>query len=193
MYTLVTNADRKNLYHYRNNTFEKIASLHIASDIKVTPNPCMYKVYEIETLKMVTTETTPPQVMPADVVYIEIVDELPEVGESFLDLAAAMQGEQKLYVYYSKVDNRAHLYYTQELLDENNLTGVTPGWDRGEGNLEVPIIYSLDEATEVVDTYGLATKKPHLYFYDGEDWIEMATGFRAVHNSKKETITFVES
>lgn len=159
----------------------------------VFPNT-IYKFYEIDTLQavmvgetdgVITKELAPPEMM-----YIEVVDELPEVGENLIDIELLQQNVFSEYWYYSKADGLIHRYLSQEHLDFVG-EGVV-GWDTNEEASLPTIIYSLDEATNVDTDYFLATKKPHLYIYEN-GWVEIPVGFRIVHNPRLKTITYVES
>lgn len=188
-YVLTVKADKRILYHYKNGAFAKMASFATTSDIVATPNPCIYKVREIDEFHIVTLETDENSVvvnvhmddLDGTYVYTEVVNELPEVMEAFI------REDGTVYMYYNRVDGLLYVYATEDIAATLEMP---VGWMPFE---DVSLIESLEDATDSELIYGLVTKKPHLYYYDGDDWLEIPTGFRMVHNPKLETITFIES
>ena len=193
LYVMPRKADIKSLYHYKDNTVVKLSSFPATSDIVTTPNPCVYKVREMDEFHIVSVDTDENGMaagayidkMEGMDVYIEVVDKLPEVGEMAMNLENGTG-----YFYYNRIDGSIYIYITEELSDAVELP---VGWVQLMPSDFITIIHSLEDATDPDLVYGLFTKKPHLYFYDGEDWIEISSGFRMAHNPKLETITFVES
>lgn len=115
---------------------------------------------------------------------VEIVDELPEVGEVYLNLTT-----YAMYIYYCRKDSRAYLYLDEALAEE---VGQTAGWhDPGENGL-VGYITSLDEAVDPSVTYFLFTK-PKLYrFTTSGQKIEILTHNSFIYDPYNETFTLVE-
>lgn len=192
-YILINKADKKNVYHYKDGAFVKLKSLPMTDDITATPNPCVFKTKELASLEAVGLDVSDDGeivdihlgVMDGIPCYAEVVEELPEVGEPMIDTTMT-----NAYMYYNRLDGSIYAYFTEEL---TALGDMPVGWNLFALPEDISIIYSLDEITDPYAMYGLGVKKPHLYFYDGEDWVEISTGFSMVHNPKNETITFVES
>jgi hypothetical protein len=149
----------------------------------------IYKVYEVDEMKMCKVGIGLSAVTIDETTYIEIVDELPEVGQAFMDVTT---GES--YVYYNRTVGKGYVYVSQALSDTSG--GELPvGWLDVEALGMTPTyINSLDEAADKsgATLYCLCIKKPHLYIYES-GWVEIPIGFRIVHNPRLETITIVES
>lgn len=147
----------------------------------------IYKVYELGKIGIVEHFDNPSTPI---VTYAEIVDELPEVGKPFIDISAG-----EMNPYFLKPDNAFYGYITDEIAPEFGLS--TTGWTNLADITPIVIVYSPDEldyskweSGECM--YAIATKKPHLYIYEGE-WLEIPIGFRLVFNSADSSLTIVES
>lgn len=152
----------------------------------------IYKVYEVDDLWMVGFEGEEGnfEAVTADYTqtgtYIELVNELPDMGEPYIDTTTYQQ-----YAYYNRTDGKFYAYITSEL---TQMLQMPPGWLCMNDVMQTSVISSLDQATDTSgDTnYFLEIKKPHLYIYESR-WVEIPIGFRMVPNPRLKTITFVES
>ena len=123
---------------------------------------------KITKAQLVMFENNEAIVAPPEACFIEIVDQLPEVGKMIINLET-----QAMYAYYLTTDDKVYGYCNNT--DIAAELGFAIGWNNISVLMNPTVIYSLDEATDPQITYLLLTKQPQLFYNTNDSYERLAT------------------
>lgn len=198
MYYLVIEKEKLYTYFANGGAFEQLvtkselnsntssggASIIYATEKPSTPQQAIYVITEDEVVKAELIEDS--AILPSPN-YVEIVDELPEIGELMVDVST---GAWAFYMYYLTIDGGVYAYADAEL---SAALGYQEGWNDLVQAGMLTVINAIEEGTEGV--YCLLTKQPKTRVYvplpDGT-FLELTSGIRTRFDEKSGTVSITE-